>query len=580
MSVGYQQTLLVSNVAGLAAVTDPNLTAPRGLASDPTGPIWVGAATPGTPNLPLNPTGATLPSAPVVVVEVPPPPGSPPGSPSTPTGVVDNDTPGFGVASAGQSGPSRVLIATAEGTIAAWSPGLPQAVLAVDHSASGAAYLGLALATDSQGQPLLYATNFSAGTIEVFDSDFQPAAVSGSFTDPDMPAGFAPFGIRNIGGRLYVTYAAQDATGSVDVPGPGNGFIDVFDGDGVLQGRLVSGGPLNSPWGLALVPGDFGDFRGALLVGNSGDGRINAFDPGTGRFLGQLEDPAGQPLTIDHLWGLDFGNVAPGGNERLYFSAGTAEPPRAVLGMLRVAPTAAGGPTSAGGSGGTGSTAAVTAPVNATPAPAPLLFLLREPSPNGTPALSVLSGPRSDVPARPGTALRAPTPSPAAFSPSDRAALDSGTASLPNRPTALDTVRALPTGPDIAEQILAATAPPFEEASAEGGPNANRAPADFFAGDTWLAVIGPDRADPVAIDGDRPPQSPTADDPPAVPNVDPPDRQHCAGRPHLLGGSFFVASLLISGGVFLSWEIASTVDARRRARLNRADPPGEADPAR
>jgi hypothetical protein len=199
-------------------------------------------------------------------------------------------------------------------------------------------YKGLALDTDSDGRTLLYAANFRAGTVDVFDQTFQAVHAAGSFTDPNLPAGFAPFNIQNLNGLLYVTYALPDENGQDDVVAPGNGFVDVFNADGVLQQRLVSQGPLNSPWGLALAPAGFGEFSGALLVGNVGDGHIDAFAPGTGRFLGQLTDPSGRPITIDHLWGLEFGNGAGAGSPRtLFFTAGIDNERHGLFGKLQSA---------------------------------------------------------------------------------------------------------------------------------------------------------------------------------------------------------------------------------------------------
>ena len=192
----------------------------------------------------------------------------------------------------------------------------------VDNSASGAVYKGLALGNNGTGN-FLYATNFNAGTIDVFDGNFAPAALSGNFTDPNLPAGFAPFGIQNIGGILVVTYAEQDASKHDDVPGAGNGYVDEFDMNGNLLKRLVSGGVLNSPWGVAMAPAGFGDLSGDLLVGNFGDGRINAFDPSTGAFLDTLNDGLGAPIVVQGLWGLLFGNGGNGGAQNeLFFSAG------------------------------------------------------------------------------------------------------------------------------------------------------------------------------------------------------------------------------------------------------------------
>jgi uncharacterized protein (TIGR03118 family) len=241
---------------------------------------------------------------------------------SAPTGIVFNGTSDFVVTSAGRSGTPAFIFATEDGTISAWSPGVDRthAILEVDNSGPGAVYKGLALGSNASGN-LLFATNFNAGTIDVFDKSFH--RVNLSFTDPRLPTGFAPFGIRNIGGSLYVTYAMQNDEKHDDVAGPGNGFIDVFDTNGNLLRRLVSGGALNSPWGLALAPGNFGGLSNALLVGNFGDGLINAFDPMTGASLGQVQDVHGNTIHIDGLWGLEFGNGALTGNTNtLFFAAG------------------------------------------------------------------------------------------------------------------------------------------------------------------------------------------------------------------------------------------------------------------
>ena len=196
------------------------------------------------------------------------------------------------------------------------------ALVAVNNWAAGAIYKGLTLATNSNGT-FLYAANFSSGTIDVFDQGFHPAHLSGSFSDPAIPSGFAPFNIQNLGGQLFVTYAKHGADWIDDAPGPGNGFVDVFDTNGNLLRRLVSGGPLNSPWGVALAPAGFGAFGNDLLVGNTGNGRINAFNPQTGAFVGQLTDAAGIPISVNQLWGLSFGNGGGAGSQNtLYFAAG------------------------------------------------------------------------------------------------------------------------------------------------------------------------------------------------------------------------------------------------------------------
>jgi uncharacterized protein (TIGR03118 family) len=312
----YQEQKLVSDIFGFADNYDPNLQNPWGISSSPTSPFWISDNRTGLATL-YNGSGQPFPVGSPLVVTIPPPAGAPP--PSGPTGQIFNGGPGFEL-TPGQ--PARFIFATEDGTISGWNPAAnpTNAILKVDNSASGAVYKGLAISGTGD---FLYATNFHAGTIDVFDSTFASTALAGSFIDPTLPSGFAPFNIQNLGGKLYVTYAKQDAAGHDDVAGPGNGFVDVFDLDGSLLQRLISNGPLNSPWGLALAPGDFGDFSNDLLVGNFGDGTINAFDPMTGTFLGTMVDKNGNPIVIEGLWGLRFGNDGNGGDsDTLYFTAG------------------------------------------------------------------------------------------------------------------------------------------------------------------------------------------------------------------------------------------------------------------
>jgi uncharacterized protein (TIGR03118 family) len=247
-------------------------------------------------------TGAKIP----LVVTIPPS-GS-----GAPTGVVFNGTGGF----AG----SHFIFDTENGTIAAWSSGTTAATKV--PSVAGSVYKGLALGNNGSGD-LLYAANFGTGHIDVFDSNFTSTSVSGGFKDNSLPAGYAPFDVKNLNGKLYVTYALQDAAHHDDVAGAGHGFIDVFDFNGNLLQRLTSQGALNSPWGLALAPSQFGAFGGDLLVGNFGDGMINAYDPSSGMFLGALDGTGGSPLVIEGLWGLAFGNGAHSqGLNTLFFTAG------------------------------------------------------------------------------------------------------------------------------------------------------------------------------------------------------------------------------------------------------------------
>ena len=329
LSGGFTQVNLASDVPGLARVTDPNLVNPWGIAFSPTGPFWFADNGSGVSDL-LDGRGQPVP----LVVAVP----SAARSGSTPTGTVFNGGAGFVVSENGVSAPSRFLIEGEDGTIFGWTSVVDpaRALLAVDKSSSGAVYTGLALADDSAGQSLLYAADFGLGAIDVFDQSFRPIVNPGSFQDPNLPDGFAPFNIQNINNLLVVTYAQRDENGREDVAGAGHGFIDVYNTDGSLIRRFASQGALDSPWGLALAPADFGAFGGALLVGNNGDGRINAYDPGSGTFLGQLADDDGNPITIPNLWALTFGNGHAGGDaETLFFAAGVNYDEHGLFGAIQ-----------------------------------------------------------------------------------------------------------------------------------------------------------------------------------------------------------------------------------------------------
>ena len=234
-----------------------------------------------------------------------------------------------------KSGPSIFIFATEDGTIVGWSPAvdLHNAVIAVPNSGT-AVYKGLATGT-SGGKPFIYATNFHDGVVEMYDSSFH---LTKTFTDPTVPLGYAPFGIENIQGDLYVTFALQDDDKKDDVKGPGHGFIDVFTTDGTWKSRFASNGVLDSPWGLALAPPSFGKFAHRLLVGNFGDGRINAFDFPSGISEGPLQDTLGQPMTINGLWGLKFANGgASGRKNHLLFTAGIADESHGLFGFIRPA---------------------------------------------------------------------------------------------------------------------------------------------------------------------------------------------------------------------------------------------------
>ncbi len=331
LASGFFQNNLVSDIPGIAKNTDPNLVNPWGLAYGAGGPFWVSDNNSGLSTL-YDGKGAVQ----GLVVQIPSP-GSPTGG--APTGIVFNPGNGFQVTENGSSGPSAFIFANEDGVISGWSPGVDlfHAITAVDNSSVGlgAVYKGLAIGKDSLGNSLIYAANFRQGTIDVYDKNFHQF-FPGSFQDPNIPKGYAPFDIQNLGGQLYVTYAKQNAEKHDDVAGPGHGFIDVFNTNGVLQKRLVSHTDLNSPWGLALAPSDFGQFSNDLLVGNFGSGRIDAFDPNSGAFLGQLTDILGHPITIGGLWALKFGDGGQSGpKDTLFFSAGIGDESHGLFGSLQ-----------------------------------------------------------------------------------------------------------------------------------------------------------------------------------------------------------------------------------------------------
>jgi uncharacterized protein (TIGR03118 family) len=335
-SAGFTQTNLVADVAGGAANTDAHLLNPWGIAYAPTGPFWVSDNHSGVSTL-YNGSGVPFPTPTPLVVTIPPPGGS--SDPAAPTGIVFNGTAEFVVTEGTESGPSLFIFSTEDGTLAGWSQAVDaaNAILTVDNSATDAIYKGLALGSNAAGN-FLFATDFHNGRVDVFDKNFAPATLAGSFTDPNIPAGFAPFGIQNVGGSLYVTYAKQDDDKEDDERGPGNGFVDVFDTNGIMMKRFASQGTLNSPWGIALAPASFGQFGNAVLIGNFGDGRINAFDAGTGAFLGQLGNTLGVPIAIDGLWALTFGNGATAGSTNtLFFTAGPGDEEHGLFGSLAAA---------------------------------------------------------------------------------------------------------------------------------------------------------------------------------------------------------------------------------------------------
>ena len=332
----YQVTPLVSNLAGHAAMQDPVLQNAWGIAFSPAGsPFWVndnhtgcstlydgaGNKIPLQVSIPLSGNIIAGGSCQAFDANNPPNP-----TPAAPTGIIWNPSAAFLVP--GTKIPALFIFDTEDGTLSAWAGGLnpaTNAVIAADNSASGAVYKGLAFGVNAKGA-FLFATNFSAGTIDVFGPTganglFTPATTDGGFVDPSLPAGYAPFGIASIDGDLFVTYAKQNSEKHDDVAGHGHGFVDVFDTDGHLLRRFASRGSLNSPWGVARASFAFGRFSGKILIGNFGNGRIGAFN-NDGSLASELEDARGRPLVIDGLWTLTLGGGRGSSSDTLFFAAG------------------------------------------------------------------------------------------------------------------------------------------------------------------------------------------------------------------------------------------------------------------
>ncbi|HUA57641.1 MAG TPA: TIGR03118 family protein [Verrucomicrobiae bacterium] len=349
---------LVSDLPGLADHQDPNLVNPWGNGFAAT-PFWVGNNGSGTSTL-YDGTGAITP----LVVTIPQAGGA--GNAGPVTGVIFNsfsaNTAAFAVA-AGK--PSSFLFCTEEGVIAGWNSSASGTAASIlfDNSKSGAVYKGCALGGTSTA-PLLFAANFNAGRVDVYDGslNLNPGAFAKSFANAAIPAGFAPFNVQIMNGAVYVTYAKQDDEKHDDVAGPGNGYLAVFDQTGALIGNLVTQGALNSPWGMAVAPSTFGPFAGALLVGNFGDGKINAYNFSTGKQLGTLNDPKGNPIAFPGLWSIDFGSGARNEDPAtLYFTAGIAGGPNndpveshGLLGSIQPAPVFTAANVSAAGVGAAG----------------------------------------------------------------------------------------------------------------------------------------------------------------------------------------------------------------------------------
>jgi uncharacterized protein (TIGR03118 family) len=320
----FSQTNLVSDISGMAANTDTNLKDPWGMSFSATSPIWVSDRATGVATVYKGITGTPLP----LIVTVPP------GTATGPTGqVFAGPTTSFVLSGK----PASFIFDTLGGTVDAWNGGTTAMIVA---TTPGARYEGLAMADNN-----LYAANFIAGGgINVFNSSYAPVTLAGNFTDTSIPSGYAPYNIQNVNGKLYVEYAKVNPISAIPIaPSGAGGYVDVFDTNGNLLQRLVSNGALDAPWGIAMAPAGFGSFGNDLLIGNFGNGEINAFDPTTGNWLGTLKNASGNPIVDSGLWAIEFGNSSANPNA-LYFTAGINRGADGLFGDIRAVPE----PASAG----------------------------------------------------------------------------------------------------------------------------------------------------------------------------------------------------------------------------------------
>jgi uncharacterized protein (TIGR03118 family) len=343
----YRTVNLVSDILGLARVTDPAVKDAWGFTFTPDGPFFIvntnsGFAVTYQVDGQTDRVRKAAPDLPIRAL--------PPFPQGLPTDVVFNDTNDFVIGRGMTAGPARYIISGLDGTLTAWKPGLPAAVRVADISANALAYTGLALARNRSGN-FLFAANCAQARIDVYDKNFQLVSGGGrfAFANPAVPAagklglGYMPFNIQNIGGRLFVAYAIFNPATMEEVKLPGTGIVAVFDMGGRLIRNIAIGtdadgpfGQLNAPWGFAIAPDDFDDASNALLVGNFGDGAINVFDPETFEYRGQLRDVTGQPLRIDGLWAMSVGNGAQAGSAaKLYFTAGPNNEADGLFGTIR-----------------------------------------------------------------------------------------------------------------------------------------------------------------------------------------------------------------------------------------------------
>lgn len=325
----YIATDLVSDQQGVGRVLDPSLVNGWGIALNPGGgAFWVSSEGGGVADLYLGDVNSSPLQKASLTVTIPG---------GHPTGQVFNPTTDFVVSFGAASAPATFIFASTTGAVTGWNGQVSLTIAQPGFSNPDAIYTGIALGNNGSGN-FLYLADFRNRKIEVLDATFHETTLAGTFTDPDLPADYAPFNVAGINGKLYVAYAKQDASSAEEITGAHLGFINVFDLNGSFLQRLVSAGNLNAPWAMVVAPAGFGDFSDDLLVGNFGDGRINAYDPASGAFLGTLAD-ADNPIEIDGLWGLTFGNGSTAGDATtLYYAAGPSDETHGLFGKITANP--------------------------------------------------------------------------------------------------------------------------------------------------------------------------------------------------------------------------------------------------
>ncbi|MFI6597722.1 TIGR03118 family protein [Nonomuraea sp. NPDC050536] len=320
----FEEVDLVSDQPGKAQITDPNLVNPWGMSIGKF--LWVSDADKDLSTVYSGGGAAGAVHKQGLEVKVA----------GGPTGQVFNPGHGFVVSTKKGSGPAMFLSATESGTIRGWNPQADPATALLGAKVKGASFKGLTMVW-IHGRPFLLAADFLNGRIDVFNSHFRLLPTFRAFRDRGLPPGYAPFNVAAVGGTVFVAYAKRKPGEADEIAGPGRGFVSQFTASGHFLRRFASRGPLNAPWAITVAPRSFGTFAGALLVGNFGDGRINAFDRRSGRFMGPLRRADGSAISVDGLWGLVPGTAANGGRNALWFAAGVDDEKHGLVGLIRPA---------------------------------------------------------------------------------------------------------------------------------------------------------------------------------------------------------------------------------------------------